>query len=50
MRRCFRERWRWIPSSGNSRFFRQFAQEVAVLVSDCYAECQALGLGSESDC
>ena len=30
-------------------FFRQSAQEVAAFVSDCYAECQALGVASEAD-
>ncbi len=30
-------------------FFRQSAQEVAAFVSDCYAECQALRVDSESD-
>ncbi len=30
-------------------FFRQFVQEVAAFVSDCYAECQTLGVDSESD-
>ncbi len=30
-------------------FFRQSAQEVAAIVSECYAECQALGVDSKSD-
>ncbi len=30
-------------------FLRQFAQGVAAFVSDCYAECQALGVDSEAD-